>query len=327
MDVEYFGPNPEVGVWYRAALRDVEEMARYVGDAEFAETCESLFKRGSAWVDEHLWNGDYYRHEIRPPGSEDAIAPGLRLRGMGAKDLDNPELQIGDGCLADQLVGQVLTHLCGLGHLLDPEHIRTTLGSILRYNHRAAMTGHFNPMRSYALGAEAGLLVASYPHGNRPDRPFPYYDEVWTGLEYTAAVGMIYEGMRAEGIGVIETVRNRFDGRRRNPFDEAECGHHYARAMASWGAVPALTGFGYDGVERSMRFAAAAEPQTWFWSNGAAWGTVTQRPVTSGAQVTLEVGEGTVPLRTLTLTGTGTADLGDRILGPGERVETVVRPN
>ena len=325
MDVEYFGPNPEVGVWYLAALRAGEEMARYLGEADFAETCAGLFKRGSAWMDEHLWNGEYYRHEIRPPGSEDAIAPGLRLPWMGSQDLEDPDLQIGDGCLADQLVGQKLAHLCGLGHLLDPDHIRTTFASILRHNRRDTMAGHFNPMRSYALGDEGGLVVASYPNGNRPRRPFPYYDEVWTGLEYTAAVGMFYEGMQAEGVGVVETVRNRFDGRRRNPFDEAECGHHYARAMASWGAVPALTGFAYDGVEQTLTFAAADQRTRWFWSNGWAWGTVEQRPTGEGAEVTLDVVEGTLRVRELGLAGIGTAHLGERTLGAGDRIETVVR--
>ncbi|MET9021748.1 GH116 family glycosyl-hydrolase [Actinopolymorpha sp. NPDC004070] len=326
MDVEYFGPNPEVGVWYLAALRACEELATHLGETEFAATCADLFARGSAWLDEHLFNGEYYRHEIRPPGSEDAIAPGLRLKGIGARDLVNPELQIGDGCLADQLVGQELAHLYGLGDLLDPAHLRTTYASILRHNRRDTMAGHFNPMRSYTLGDEAGLVVASYPRGDRPERPFPYFDEVWSGLEYTAAVGMICMGMVDEGVGVIETTRGRYDGRRRNPFDEAECGHHYVRAMASWGAVPALTGFGYDGVHQALTFAAADETVDgvrWFWSNGWAWGVVEQTRVAGsdgGVDVRLDVREGTLRVRELTLTGLGSADLGGRTLGPGEQV-------
>ncbi|REF35295.1 GH116 family glycosyl-hydrolase [Thermasporomyces composti] len=315
MDVEYFGPNPEVGVWYLAALRAAEEMARHLGDEDFAKTCGELARRGAAWIDEHLFNGEYYRHEIRPPGSEEAIAEGLRLPGIGARDLVNPELQIGDGCLADQLVGQVLAHLSGLGHLLDPDHVRTTLRSILRYNRVNGTGRHFNPMRSYVLGDEVGLLVASYPRGNRPDRPFPYYAEVWTGLEYTAAVGMIYEGLREEAVEVFEAVRARYDGRRRNPFNEGECGHHYARAMASWGAVPAWSGFGYDGVTGTIRFGAADEPVRWFWSTGHAWGTVTQRPSTDRTTVTLEVLGGSVRLDRLILTGRGAVDLTESAAG------------
>ena len=70
-----------------------------------------------------------------------------------------------------------------------------------------------------------------------------------TGFEYTAAVGMLYEG-QTRGLKCIAAIRDRYDGRKRNPFDEAECGHHYARAMATWAAVLALTGFRYSGVDK-----------------------------------------------------------------------------
>lgn len=117
------------------------------------------------------------------------------------------------------------------------------------------------------------MVMCTYPKGRRPKRPFPYYNEVMTGFEYTAAVGMLYEGMEKEALEVISSVRARYDGRKRSPFDEAECGHHYARAMAAWGAVIAMSGFEYSGVEKRMSF--AARPGTWFWSNGSAWGTCT----------------------------------------------------
>ncbi|TDE10406.1 GH116 family glycosyl-hydrolase [Jiangella asiatica] len=327
MDVEYFGPNPEIGTWYLAALRACEEMARHLGDDAFADICADLFARGSSWIDEHLFNGEYYRHEIRPPGSEDAIAPGLRLPGIGARDLVEPELQIGDGCLTDQLVGQNLAHLTGLGHLLDPDNERTTLRSILRHNDRTGPAAEFNPKRSYALADEPGLVVASYPRGNRPARPFPYYAEVWTGLEYTAAIGLIQAGLADDGVRVVDAVRSRFDGRRRNPFDEAECGHHYVRAMASWGTVPALTGFDYDGVTGTLRIAAASgtdRPVRWFWSSGDAWGTLTQRPADDGVEVTLAVRGGRLRLRSIALTGVGATELPERTLAAGHTVEVTV---
>ena len=94
-----------------------------------------------------------------------------------------------------------------------------------------------------------------------------------TGFEYAAAVGMLYEGQMKEGLECIENIRDRYDGRKRSPFDEAECGHHYARAMASWAAVLALTGFHYSGVDKSM--ALAPKEGEHFWSNGYAWGTCT----------------------------------------------------
>jgi hypothetical protein len=137
--------------------------------------------------------------------------------------------------------------------------------------------------------------MATYPRGRRPKRPFPYFNEVMTGFEYAAAVHMLYEGQTAAGLKAIAAIRDRYDGRKRNPFDEAECGHHYARAMASWAAVLALTGFRYSGVEQALTFAARAG--TFFWSNGYAWGTCTIRLARQKARVALSVLHGQLPLK------------------------------
>ena len=173
------------------------------------------------------------------------------------RKLADPDYQLGRGCLVDQLVGQFFAHVCGLGYLTKRAHVRQTLKSIRKYNHRKKLTDHFNCMRSYALGDESALLMASYPH-ERPDNPFPYFTEVMTGFEYTAAIGMLYEGQLKNGLQTMRDIRNRYDGAKRSPFDEAECGHHYARAMVAWAGVLALTGFNYSGVTKSIAFAARA---------------------------------------------------------------------
>jgi len=302
MDVEYFGPNPQMGGWYLGALRAAEEMARYLGEGNFADECRRLFDCGSRWMDANLFNGEYYEHEIRPPAGAEAIAPGLLL-GMGAGDLSAPDLQLGAGCLVDQLVGQFQAHVCGLGYLLDRTNVRKTLRAIMAHNFRQGFHDHFNHLRSYVLGDESALLMATYPRGRRPKRPFPYFNEVMTGFEYAAAVHMLYEGQTANGLRCLEAIRARYDGRKRSPFDEAECGHHYARAMASWAAVPALTGFRYSGVEQSMEF--AAQEGTHFWSTGYAWGTCRQKRLKNGVKVELQVRHGTLKLQRLALTGVG----------------------
>ncbi|HUS91742.1 MAG TPA: GH116 family glycosyl-hydrolase [Phycisphaerae bacterium] len=324
MDVEYYGPNPQMGLWYLGALRACEEMARHLGEDDFAATCRGLFERGRRWLDEHLFNGEYYEHEVRPPAGPDAIAPGLRTH-MGAKDLAAPELQLGPGCLVDQLVGQFMAHVCGLGHLVRPDHVRKTLASICRHNLRRGFFEHFNHNRSFVMNDEAGLLMATYPRGRRPTQPFPYETEVMTGFEYAAAVGMLQEGMIDRGLECIRAIRDRYDGRKRNPFDEAECGHHYARAMASWAAVLTLTGFRFSGVEGAMEFAATAGPGRFFWSTGRAWGTFTQRPTRRGVRAELTVLHGTLHLRRLTLAGAGTVEFPrPRAVGAGRSVRVVV---
>jgi non-lysosomal glucosylceramidase len=309
MDVEYYGPNPQMGSWYLGALRASEEMASYLGEQDFADTCRDLFERGSRWMDANLFNGEYYEHEVWPPVEASAVAPGLRHETMGARDLADPELQLGPGCLVDQLVGQYMAHVCGLGYLLEQHHVRRTLESVMKYNFKEQVFfGHFNHMRTFALNDESALLMATYPHGRRPKRPFPYYNEVMTGFEYAAAAHMLCEGQRENGLKCISAIRDRYDGKKRSPFDEAECGHHYARAMASWAAVLALTGFRYSGVDHSIRFVSSKSPSRFFWSSGYAWGTFTQTPIPGGKEVELSVLYGELRIERLVLEGAGTVE-------------------
>jgi uncharacterized protein (DUF608 family) len=302
MDVEYYGPNGQMGIWYLGALRSAEEMAKRAGEAEFAATCHSLFERGSRWIDAHLFNGEFYEHEVRPPKSEADIAPGLRV-GMGGGNLAEPSFQLGPACLVDQLVGQYMAHVTGLGYLTKPENVKKALQSIMKYNFRKNFYGHFNHLRCFVLNEESAVLMATYPRGNRPRSPFPYCNEVMTGFEYTAAAGMLYEGLTREGLTCIQAIRDRYDGLKRSPFDEAECGHHYARAMASWTAVLALSGFQYSGVDQTMTF--AAKDGLFFWSNGAAWGTCRQKKSRAGIKVELTVLHGSLSLKRFLIAGAG----------------------
>ena len=176
----------------------------------------------------------------------------------------------------------------------------------MKHNHRAGFHEHFNPMRSFVLGNDAGLLMATYPFGHRPERPFPYAGEVMSGFEYATAAHMLYEGLEDQGLQVIRDIRNRHDGHRRNPFDELECGHHYARAMASWAALLAWTRFQWSAPTGTLTL--TARPGRWFWSNGSAWGTCTVSEAMEKARnVTLTVEHGRLPLRRFVLDGWGQA--------------------
>jgi len=298
MDVEYYGPNPQMTGWYLGALRAMEEMARYRGETAFADKCRTLFESGRAWMDAHLFNGDYYEHEIRLPDKRAVIADGLSMGVERTRDW-----QLGGACLVDQLVGQYMAHICGLGYLHDRKKVRKTLKSIHTYNFKKNMQNHMNCMRTYALQDEAATLMASYPYGKRPDKPFPYFTEVMTGFEYTAAIGMLYENQTRPALELIKAIRSRYDGRKRSPFNEAECGHHYARAMAAWAALLALTGFHYTAVEKTMTF--AAKPGCHFWSTGYAWGTCTITKQSGVYTATLRILHGKLPFKTFRLEGKG----------------------
>ncbi len=271
-DVEFYGPNPLCGVWYLGALRAGEEMARAVGDEASAREYRKLFESGKQWIDANLFNGEYYVQKVQGI-PRDQIAEGLVV-GMGAANSENPTLQLGDGCLVDQLLGQWMADLAGLGPLLDPSHTETTAKSLWKYNYKPSLARHESVMRTYALNDEAGMIVCDYGGGRRPQVPFPYYAECWTGLEYAAAALLIVHGLAEQGVRAVESVRRRYDGERRNPWDEPECGHNYARAMSSWSLIPALSGFSYDAPSRriSIRPAGGATTMRAPWFAGSAWG-------------------------------------------------------
>ncbi len=152
MDVEYFGPNPQMQIWYLGALKAAEKMAEAMNDAAFLQQCKTLFQSGSTWSDQHLFNGEYYEQQVMSPVGR-KFAKGT-LSGWNSTKGDFPPFQLTKGCLVDQLVGQFMAHVCGLGYLVKPQNVQTSLKSILKYNYRASLTEHFNNMRSYALADE-----------------------------------------------------------------------------------------------------------------------------------------------------------------------------
>jgi hypothetical protein len=107
---------------------------------------------------------------------------------------------------------------------------------------------------------------------------------VWTGIEYQVATHLIYEGMVEEGLTLVKAVRDRYDGFARNPWNEVECGHHYARSLASWGLLIALGGFKFDMVRGEISFQPVVNRDEFstFWSTGRAWGTYSQRKTADG---------------------------------------------
>ena len=285
MDINYVGPNPQMAAWYLGALKASEKMATHLNDKAFARECNQLYEKGRKWTDANIFNGEFYEHHI--PEGASKIA------------------QLGKGCLVDQLVGQYLSHTAGLGYVLDQNNVQTTLKSIMKYNYINNFNEHFNTFRSFAIGDEAGLIMASYPlKGTLLDFPFPYYTELMTGFEYSTASHMIYEGQVENGVRIFQDIRNRYDGHKRNPFNEGEYGHRYARAMAAWAGILAYTGFQYSAVDKTMAF--NPKEGRYFWSNGYQYGTVSIQGSGAKKLLTFIVENGDLVLRSFTLKGYGT---------------------
>ncbi len=125
-DVEFYGPNPLCGIYYLGALRAGEEMARAAGRYQAAADYRQPIRIAAASGSTPTCSTANTTSRKSAAFPKDQIAPAT-VGNMGAENTENPEYQVGDGCLLDQLIGQYLAEVAGLGPLVDPAHIRKTL--------------------------------------------------------------------------------------------------------------------------------------------------------------------------------------------------------
>lgn len=265
-DIEFHGITSMTNGIFFAALKAAAVMAEHLGEKELAAYWEKAGREGAEKMDALLWNGEYYIQKISDG------------------DLEKYRYQFGTGCLSDQLFGQQLAHVYGLGHILPPEHVKKAACSIYRYNFVQNLSEHHSVQRGYAGHGESGLLLCTWPKGGRPSQPFVYSDEVWTGIEYMVASLLIYEGYVEEAVEIVRAVRKRYDGVKRSPFNEIECGNHYARSLASWSMLTALSGFQFDLPSKRISFAPKVSQDNFscFFSTGNAWGVYSRHNAEDG---------------------------------------------
>jgi hypothetical protein len=197
-----------------------------------------------------------------------------------------------------------MARIYGIETPLAQQNARSTLHSIFRNNFKTDLSEHANAQRpGYAMGHEPGLLLCSWPHGDKPTLPFVYSDEVWTGIEYQVASHLIEEGFVDEGLTVVKAARSRYDGKTRNPWNEYECGNWYARAMSSYALLPALSGFRYSAIDRTLHFGPKlnVRPFTAFFSTATGFGTITL----NASEINVRVVEGELAIEKLILTRNG----------------------
>lgn len=276
MDVDYYGPNPLMQSLYVTALRCGAELSIRFGDTELMETCHRLAGAGARYLEKQLFNGEYFEQQIPRSTIGMKIDPRLACGRTGYRH--QPDYQIGPGVLIDQMMGGLHACVCGVAEPASASIIHKALKSVIRYNYRRHIGRELNHMRAFALGQEPGVLMATWPRDGNPAIPFPYYCEVMTGFEHALAAHLLYHGEEAQAIQVIASLRSRYTGNQRNPFNEAEWGNHYARALASWGSVWAWTGQHYSAQSGELSFRDPGQHVVWPWFAGEGWGTIEITP-------------------------------------------------
>jgi len=259
-DIEFWGADGMCTSFYLGALAAAIEMGEAVDDV--VPLYVDLLEKGIERMETELYNGEYFIQEVQWEGldapnpveaSEGSMGGYYSQEALAILEKEGPKYQYGNGCISDGVLGFWLAEMCGVDVGIDQEKVMAHLEAVHKYNLKTDLSDHVNPQRAgYAYGDEGGLLLCSWPHEDAPTFPFVYSNEVWTGIEYQVASHLMLEGETEKGLEIVREVRKRYDGTRRNPFNEYECGHWYARAMASYGLLQGMTGIRYDAVNRTM---------------------------------------------------------------------------
>ena len=298
LDLELFGPSSWLEGMYLLALKAATEMAEFLGDNEKEQEYRTLFEKGHQWTKDNLFNGRYFIQKIDITNKE-------IVEKFGASDsywndeVNQIKYQIAEGSAIDQLLAQWHANILGLGEIFDKEQRSCALAEMLKNNFKTTMRNVVNPWRIFSLNDEVGTIICDYPDDvEKPKIPISYSEETMTGFEYAFAGLLCSEGNFDDGLKVVKAIRDRFDGEKRNPWNEFECGSNYARSMASYALIPILSGFEFDMPNNHIGFNPyKTEHFNCIWSLANVWGVFESNT----NKIKINIYEGEIPLKSIGL--------------------------
>lgn len=305
LDMELFGANSWLSGMYLAALKAASYLADIMDEKETSKLYMEIFERGQKTLNQELYNGEYYHQNIdlQDKSILEKYSSGVSLyiadpvAGYWNEENQEMKYQICEGCSIDQVLGQWHADLLNLGNIFDADKTKSALSSIYRYNFISDMRDHVNPCRVFGMNDEQGTMICSYPEGRmKPLIPVPYCEETMHGFEYQAASHMIKYGLEDQGLACVKAVRDRYDGYKRNPWNEIECGSNYARSMSSYALLLFYSGFSFNMHEKKIGFRPLHnEEYKFFWSLDSGFGTIEKKD----NKITLNVLYGSLELNEL----------------------------
>jgi len=291
LDAAWYGKITRLSLHYNAALRAAAEMAYEMKDTEYANFCRKTADKGRKYVENNLFNGEYFIHQADPKHPN---SPGTYT-----------------GLEYSQLLGQSWAYQVGLGQIIDPVKTKTALESMWRYNFSTDV-GPFRKVhkkgRWYAMPGEGGLIACTWPRGGsevlkKGNQHFvAYNNECQNGYEYAATSLMMWHGMPYQSLAHIWYMHNnRYHGAKRNPWCEIEWGLHYSRSMASYGHFIAVCGFEYHGPKGYIAFAPKITPENFKapFTTAQGWGTFQQKRTDKIQTDRIKLKHGQLQLKTL----------------------------
>ncbi len=293
LDAAWFGKIPWITSLYLATLKAGERMATDMGDPAFAADCRKRADIGRKSFN-GMFNGEWFI-QIPDPA---------RKKTLGSYET----------CEIDQVLGQSWAWQVGLGRVIDRDKTLAALQSLWKYNFALNLDDFEKAAspkgRPYFCDGEGGLVMTANvlgrqnPFGDGKFWSAVYFFETMSGFEHQVASHMIAEGMIQEGLAVTRAIHDRYDGNKRNPYNEVECSDHYARAMSSFGSFISMCGFEYDGPKGIIGFSPRLTPDHFRapFTSAEGWGTFSQTRDNEGMTATLETKHGTLRVSALKLT-------------------------
>lgn len=254
----------------RAAIR----IAEIMDDGDAAARYRVFLEKGMASFERLFWNDEYYRFCYDPK-------------------IDRYD----EGCMADQVSGQLFCRMLGLDSVHDGRRIDAALDAVHRHN----------------LIEEEGLINGSDPRGRDDWRYFAaaagdgfnearggQWPTPWTGTEYYVAAVMASEGHWRQALDVVRNVWERHV-RAGMIYNHLECGEHYFRALAVWAILPAVQGLVHDPAEKHLRFVPTdgADRHESLFIVPQAWGRLSVERTDETVRTRVAVTSGSLEVRSI----------------------------
>ncbi len=297
LDGAMTGCSSWIGTLYLSALEAAARMAEIVNDDASAKKYRKIRNSGKKLQNDKLWNGEYYIQKVGNQRIQDYL----------------------DGCHIDQILGEWWSDQLDMDRNYPKDRAKKAMQSLLKYNFFTNFHGKSLKPRQYSTIDDGGMKMITWPKGNQPIPGMKYGDEIMTGFEYAAAATMIQNDMLKEGLVVLKTVADRYNGVLRtdgvtkmdtgpwgysgNPFGDDECGKYYGRSLSVWSVLFALQGFAYDGPKKYVKFKPVFKPEnhTSFFIVSEGYGLYAQTLNNKSLNASLEVKEGKITLKNIHL--------------------------
>ena len=222
-DCALYGANTFITSLYLTALAAAEKMAILQGDTTNAILYADRYALGTANLDTLCFtNGQWYTQVVDPA---------------------NPYNIVGDSTFMDSLGGQWWAWLLGLGPILPSAHVSSTISSIMTANWVESFNPAAQSPRQFFDERDSGMFIARWGADSPPANALLYTSEAaWSGLVYPYAGLCFLYGQQDNGMQILTATRNSYDGTRRTPYNEIECGDHYSRPMAGFALFEIASG-------------------------------------------------------------------------------------